>query len=586
VPCRQALSCERPFKRGNVGQRPSAAASRARRQIARRASQRAAVCDGLIYDTQTNKAYNGNIMYRYWGTPGNLNNSYTYTYDKLNRVTAGTSSAGFTENGITYDAEGNITALNRYTAGGTEIDELSYTYNTSSSQLNHITDNTSNNNGLPAGATFYQYDGNGNVWNAHNATNTGGNRNVTYHLLNLPLAVTVPTGTITYTYDAAGNKLRKASTVTGSTVYTDYIGGIQYHGTTSESIAFIQMEEGQAAPNGTTNYDYQYFLGDNLGNTRVSFGTKTGAAVKYQKDDYPFGMEISDTVSSPKNYYLYNKKELQSEFGEYDYGARFYDPVIGRWTGVDPLAEASRRFCPYNYVLDNPIRFIDPDGMSEEDDILNKKFWEESDNRVADQKLINQAIFSNAVSAALSVAGLGDSDASPSADSGPTNQPPATNSQGKGEKTDDSHYIKRGDVTWGTLYNEWKAGKGPEFTLIEGGGAPMVHDLIGSRIEKAGYEEFMKAGGSRPLIQFDLKWGIMNAMTTTNMTEQFLGGVRVSVIPVGNGMLKFVVDNTTNRTSYYLHGNVANYSREKYGNIPESTQYQRIIWYRKISDLQ
>jgi len=365
VPCRQALSCERPFKRGNVGQRPSAAASRARRQIARRASQRAAVCDGLIYDTQTNKAYNGNIMYRYWGTPGNLNNSYTYTYDKLNRVTAGTSSAGFTENGITYDAEGNITALNRYTAGGTEIDELSYTYNTSSSQLNHITDNTSNNNGLPAGATFYQYDGNGNVWNAHNATNTGGNRNVTYHLLNLPLAVTVPTGTITYTYDAAGNKLRKASTVTGSTVYTDYIGGIQYHGTTSESIQYIMTEEGQAAPNGTTNYDYQYFLGDNLGNTRVSFGTKPGVAVKYQKDDYyPFGMEISDTVSSPKNYYLYNKKELQSEFGEYDYGARFYDPVIARWTSIDPLAEIYRRWSPYNYVKDNPIQFTDPDGDS------------------------------------------------------------------------------------------------------------------------------------------------------------------------------------------------------------------------------
>jgi len=310
--------------------------------------------------------YNGNIASQSWGTSAAENTSnYVYGYDKLNRLLAGTSSAGYTENSLVYDPEGNITALNRYTAGGTEIDQMSYVYNTSSSQLNYITDNSANNNGLPAGTTYYQYDGNGNVWNAHNAANTGGNRNVTYNLLNLPLVVTNINGTITYTYDAAGNKLRKVSVQSGVTTNTDYIGGIQYTGTTSESIAFIQMEEGQAAPNGTTNYDYQYFLGDNLANTRVTFGTKTGAAHQYQKDDYyPFGMEISDTVSNPKNYYLYNKKELQSEFGEYDYGARFYDPVIVHWNTIDPLAEIYRRWSPYNYVKDNPIIFSDPDGDS------------------------------------------------------------------------------------------------------------------------------------------------------------------------------------------------------------------------------
>ncbi len=144
-------------------------------------------------------------------------------------------------------------------------------------------------------------------------------------------------------------------------------------------IEAIYHAEGRVTTiNGSLKYEYAFK--DHLGNTRLMFCDKNGDGLITQAADqeasevtqenhfYPFGLNMegawSNTPSITDNKYQYNGKELVSDFGlEWnDYGARFYDPAIGRWHSVDPMAEKTSNYSPYNFVDNNPIVKIDQNG--------------------------------------------------------------------------------------------------------------------------------------------------------------------------------------------------------------------------------
>jgi RHS repeat-associated protein len=125
----------------------------------------------------------------------------------------------------------------------------------------------------------------------------------------------------------------------------------------------IQMDRG--------GYFYAYLINESPMNVyfdNFQVVHNTGPVLE-ENQYYPFGMLntqlAAQSISKPLNFYKYNGKELQKELNlEWlDYGARFYDAQIGRWTTLDPLAADYSALSPYHYGGNNPIKNIDIGGM-------------------------------------------------------------------------------------------------------------------------------------------------------------------------------------------------------------------------------
>jgi len=316
--------------------------------------------------------FNGNISKFTWAYSSNDIRNYTYTYDGNNRITAANfSAANKTGNELdesfTYDKNGNITGFRRYDYTGILIDSIKSTYN--GNRLSGSYDKQGDVASIvdyPGSITnkLYNYDSNGNM--------TGEpHRNIAtlYNMLNLPKQISWNglNRKISYFYTFNGEKLRKTVEDNGTITKVDYCGPFVYETVSGvPSLKYIITPHGRAEKSGSS-WLYYYNITDHLGNVRTEITPYIGGAplATQKRNYYTFGMEMSQLNSgSVVNKYQYNGKEIQDDFGLYwyDYGARFYDPMIGRWHSVDPMAEKYYSLSPYNYVANNPIKFIDPDG--------------------------------------------------------------------------------------------------------------------------------------------------------------------------------------------------------------------------------
>jgi len=241
------------------------------------------------------------------------------------------------------------------------LDHLEMTYD--GNRLESVFEGANPANRLPKNIDFtvettdgqFAYDKNGNM----TKDLSRGIQSIEYNLLNLPQRVVLDNSegnaTWSHVYDAEGKKLSSTlQTGDGTEVTTTYRGSrILENG----SLKRVLIEGGYIEDG-----NYYFYLTDHLGSVRV-VALADGRVVQ-TNHYYPYGLMFAEGMQDSDQPYRYNGKELDATFGlnHYDYGARMMDPVLGRFTTMDPLAEKYYSVSPYAYCANDPVNRIDPDG--------------------------------------------------------------------------------------------------------------------------------------------------------------------------------------------------------------------------------
>ncbi len=258
----------------------------------------------------------------------NNNRTRTFVYDHLNRLTQASSAVSGTL-AYTYNQIGNILSK----------EGISYAYSTKP----HAVSSTSD------GKT-YTYDANGNMINDTQ-------RAILYNYDNMPAYVNYNGTTTQLVYDGQGNRVKKIAGTT-NTVYIGTFYEVVNSGASCYKYIFAGGTRIARKNASATHYYHQ----DHLGSSSVV--TNSSGNNVEEVHYLPFGSAWSDTNTALTTH-KFTGQELDAETGLYYYGARYYNPILGRFLSADSIVpdpanpQALNR---YSYVINNPLRYTDPTG--------------------------------------------------------------------------------------------------------------------------------------------------------------------------------------------------------------------------------
>ncbi len=309
--------------------------------------------------------YAGNISQWSWKHADDVvENSYAIYYDKLGRLSSGlfyengTRLSDKNEESITYDLNGNIRSMRRWSDSGQLTAEYSYGYNKSNRLTSILLEPVA-----PYPRAVYDYDLNGNiVSDGLHGLSLGYNHQ---NLVNEIRSIATDSIRVRYSYLPDGTRTSAMYDDSGISVGQLYVGNMIFK-KSGETLSFesVPFNGGRVATSDSGAMSVRLHLLDHLGSVRAVVDGSTGSVLE-RDDYYPFGTRwASSSPTLSTNWWRYNGKELQTfaSVPYINYGARMYDSDSGRWFVPDPLAEEYCSISPYAFCADNPVNFIDPDG--------------------------------------------------------------------------------------------------------------------------------------------------------------------------------------------------------------------------------
>jgi len=274
----------------------------------------------------------------------------SYAYDALNRLTQATETTGGNTSAswlYCYDNNGNRMASSTTPGATCANASTTYQYN-GADQLTGANGNTSG----------WSYDANGNetsgvgspprVNEAYSPSDQLTGLTTTYQLL----ALTLNNNPTSFSYAGLTNTERTDS---GATTYQNGPEGLANQTASNATTSFTRDPSGTLVSERTGGQSY-YYLFDGLGSV-VGLVNASGAKVNsYSYDPYGQSRSVNEQVANPNRY---TGGYLDTYSGLYHFGARYYDPSLGRWTQLDPSGQSAG----YAYAGDDPVNLTDPSGQ-------------------------------------------------------------------------------------------------------------------------------------------------------------------------------------------------------------------------------